>query len=200
MRLRECLPALAGCLISAGAAAHPPPAQPLFVPLQPLATDFEVIFGDPEAVGQPFVMRIRELPGVIIPPHTHPVDEHITVLQGKFFFAVSENFDLSELKVLKVGDYAFVPKGRMMFGHSPGGAVVQVHGIGPFHIHWRDGATTFDDANAPEVFRFRKGDAVETPRGPGTIRQGYASGALIQYEIELAGGMLVMEKESELRQ
>ena len=169
------------------------------VPLRPLTTDVEVIFGDPEAAGQPFVMRIRELPGTIIPPHSHPVDEHITVLEGTFFFAVSDTFDLSLLKELKAGSYAFAPKGSTMFGASPEGAVVQVHGIGPFHIHWRDGSLTLDDSRAREVFRFRKGDRVTTPRGPGRIKQGYASGAHIQYEVEQSEGKLFMALQSETR-
>ena len=185
--------------------AIPAPAQQKqttearFVPFRPLTTDFEVILGDPEVSGQPFVMRIRELPGTIIPPHSHPVDEHITVLQGTFFFAVSDTFDLSLMKELKAGSYAFAPKGSTMFGASPDGAVVQVHGVGPFHIHWRDGSKSLDEAGAQEVFRFRKGDKVVGSRGGGRIRQGYASGAHIQYEVELTNGPLVMELESALR-
>ncbi|HKG94226.1 MAG TPA: hypothetical protein VKA84_20105 [Gemmatimonadaceae bacterium] len=45
----------------------------------------------------------------------------------------------------------------------------------------------------------RKGDEVTTPRGAGRIRQGYASGALIQYEIEGAGGGVFMAHERDLR-
>jgi hypothetical protein len=144
-------------------------------------------------------MRIRELPGTIIPPHSHPVDEHITVLQGTFFFAVTDTFDLRLLKELKAGSYAFAPKGSTMFGASPDGAIVQVHGIGPFHIHWRDGLKSLDDPDAGKVFRFRKGDAVVGSRGPGRVRQGYASGTHIQYEVELTNGTLVMETESAIR-
>lgn len=180
-------------------AQQPQAPEARFVPLRPLTTDFEVIFGDPDATGEPFVMRIRELPGTIIPPHSHPVDEHITVLEGTFFFAVSDKFDLSLLRELKAGSYAFAPKGSTMFGGSPDGAIVQVHGVGPFHIHWRDGSKSLDDAGAQEIFRFRKGDMVLGSRGPGRIRQGYASGAHIQYEVELPSGKLVMEMESALR-
>ena len=155
-------------LLAMGTPAQPPPRpEPRIVPFRPLATDFEVIFGDPEAVGQPFVMRIRELPGTVIPPHSHPVDENITVLEGTFFFAVSDTFDLRLLKELKAGGYAFAPRGATMFGASPDGAVVQVHGVGPFHIHWRDGSKSLDDPDAGAVFRFRKGDAVHGSRGPG---------------------------------
>jgi quercetin dioxygenase-like cupin family protein len=177
----------------------PPRAEARLVPLRPLAADFEVIFGDPDVAGEPFVMRIRELPGTIIPPHSHPVDEHITVLEGTFFFAVSDKFDLALMKELKAGGYAFAPKGSTMFGASPDGAIVQVHGVGPFHIHWRDGQKTLDDPGGHEVFRFRKGDRVVATRGPGRIKQGYASGTHIQYEVELVGGALVMELESAIQ-
>src|SRR5918992_1288496 len=113
--------------------------QHRIIPLRPLSQDFEVIYGDPEGVGEPFVMRIRELPGTIIPPHKHPVDEHITVVQGTIYFGVGEKFDRAAMKEIKPGGYAFIPKGSTMFGYIPDGAIVQVHGVGPFHIHWRAG-------------------------------------------------------------
>ena len=110
------------------------------VPIRPMTADVEVLYGDPEKEGAPFVMRIRELPGTIIPPHKHPVDEHITVVEGTVYFAVSEKFDRAALKEIKAGGYAFIPAGSTMFGHIPDGAIVQVHGTGPFHIYWREGA------------------------------------------------------------
>lgn len=186
-------------LVLALVAPAQPREAPRLVPLRPMTSDTEVIYGDPEAAGQPFVMRIRELPGTVIPPHSHPVDEHITVLEGTFFFALSDTFDLTLLQELKAGSYAFAPRGSTMFGASPEGAVVQIHGVGPFHIHWRDGLTTLDDPQADRVFRFRKGETVVGARGRGTIRNGFASGTHIQYEVELSGGRLVMESERDLR-
>jgi quercetin dioxygenase-like cupin family protein len=200
MTTRQWIAAATFSLVAGSLAAQQPPrADPRFVPLRPMTTDSEVIFGDPDATGEPFVMRIRELPGTIIPPHSHPVDEHITVLEGTFFFAVSDKVDFSLLRELKAGSYAFAPKGSTMFGASPDGAIVQVHGVGPFHIHWRDGLKSLDDVGVQEVFGFRKGDLVIGSRGTGKIRQGYASGAHIQYEVELTSGKLVMEMESALR-
>ena len=76
-------------------------------------------------------MKEDRLPGTIIPPHTHPVDEHITVIRGTFFFAVSETYEPSLLQELKTGSYAFAPKGSTMFGAAPEAAIVQVHGVGP---------------------------------------------------------------------
>lgn len=169
---------------------------PLYVPIRPVNGDFEVIYGDPDKVGEPFVIRIRELPGTIIPPHKHPVDEHITVVQGTFFFAVSETYDPSLLRKLETGGYAFAPKGSTMFGAAPEAAIVQVHGIGPFHIQWRNGSSTLDDADAASHFRFTKGQVVSTPRGTGVIQQGYRSGSIIQYEVLGHSGELFMANES----
>lgn len=181
-------------------------AKPTYaiIPIHPMSEDVEVLHGDPEKPGEPFVMRIRELPGGIIPPHKHPVDEHITVVQGTLYFAVGEKFDRGAMKELKAGGYAFIPKGSTMFGWTPEAAIVQVHGVGPFHIHWRDGATwrdklrTLDDPDAAAVFKFKKGQAVVSKRGTGRIRQGFDSGEMVGYEIVRDDGTLFAAEESEL--
>ena len=98
---------------SAGATGH------RVLPLGPMTPDVEILFGDPERAGEPFVMRIRELPGTRIPLHSHPVDEHITVVQGTWYFAVGETWDSTALRELPAGTYAFAPAGATMFGYSP---------------------------------------------------------------------------------
>lgn len=174
------------------------------VPIRPMSEDVEVLYGDPERVGEPFVIRIRELAGGVIPPHRHPVDEHITVLQGTLYFGVGDKFDRALTTELKAGSYAFIPKGTTMFGFTPEAAIVQVHGVGPFHIHWRAGATwrdslrSLDDADAATVFMFRKGQRVSTPRGMGRIHQGYDSGEVRGYEIEADDGTLFMALEGDV--
>lgn len=175
------------------------------VPLRPMSRDVEVIHGDPDVAGKPFVLRIRELPGTIIPPHKHPVDEHITVVQGTIYFAVGEKFDRAALQQIKTGGYAFIPQGSTMFGYIPDAAIVQVHGVGPFRIHWRAGTEwrdqnqTLDDPESRSVFKFKKGEPVTTKRGRGRIRQGYFSGEILQYEIEGDDRALYMASEEELR-
>jgi hypothetical protein len=179
--------------------------QPRIIPIKPMSEDVEILFGNPEKVGEPFVMRIRELPGGIIPPHKHPVDEHITVVQGTLYFAVSDKFDRTELKEIKAGGYAFIPKGSTMFGYTPDGAIVQVHGVGPFHIHWRDGNEwrdsykTLDSPDAEKLFKFKKGERVATKRGKGRIRQGFDTGEVKAYEITGEDGSLFMAEEKEIK-
>jgi hypothetical protein len=180
--------------VAAGAAAR----RARIVRLGPMAGDVEILAGHPDSAG-PFVMRIRELPGAIVPPHAHPVDEHITVVAGTWHFAVGERFDSAALTSMPVGTYAFAPKGATMFGWSPDGAVLQVHGAGPFHIHWKDGLRMLTDQGAAAAFRYRLGDEVTGARGPGRVRQGYANGALVQYQVTRPDGQIYMAREAELR-
>jgi quercetin dioxygenase-like cupin family protein len=174
------------------------------IPIHPMTEDVEVLYGDPEKPGEPFVLRIRELPGGIIPPHKHPVDENITVVQGTLYFAVGEKYDRAAMTELKAGSYVFIPKGRTMFGWTPEAAIVQVHGVGPFHIHWRAGSgwrdslRTLDDPDAATVFKYKKGQLVVAKRGRGRIRQGYDSGEMLGYEIDGEDGVLFAAEEKEL--
>jgi quercetin dioxygenase-like cupin family protein len=172
------------------------PAEPRLIPLRAMTGDVELLYGDPEVEGQPFVMRIRELPGAKVPPHAHPVDEHITVVEGTWYFAIGREFRQQALQELKAGSYAFAPKGSTMFGYSPDGAIVQVHGIGPFRIHWKGGLRTLDDADATAAFRFTKGQWVGAGPRRGRIVQGYASGAIVQYEIVDEDGQRFMADEA----
>ena len=174
------------------------------IPIREMTQDVEVLYGDPEKAGEPFVIRIRELAGGLIPPHRHPVDEHITVVQGTLYFAVGNTFDRAVMKEMRTGSYAFIPKGSIMFGYTPDAAIVQVHGVGPFHIHWRAGEhwryglTTLDSRDAARVFKFKRGDRVATARGSGRIRQGYDSGEVIGYEIDGDSGALFIAEECEI--
>ena len=186
---------------ASGVARSGSTAEPFrVIPLRAMSGDVEILYGDPEKAGEPFAMRIRELPGTIIPLHSHPVDEHITVVQGTWSFAVGEKWDQSALRALHVGDYAFAAKGTTMFGYCADGAVVQVQGIGPFHIHWVHGLKTLDDVDASRTFTFRRGDRVMTPRGGGAVRNGYASGEVIQYEIAGDDGSAFMANQHEIRE
>lgn len=170
---------------------------PRIIPLSPIAGDVQLLLGNPDSAG-PFVMRINELAGTIVPPHSHPVDEHITVVHGTWWFGLGDHYDSTALRPLGTGGYAFAPAGSTMFAASPEPAIVQISGNGPFHIHWRDGLATLDSAGSV-VFRFRRGDTVRTPRGPAVVREGYASGAIIQYDLQSPGGTHFMASENSIK-
>ena len=146
------------------------------VPLKPMTGDVELLYGDPDVAGQPFVMRIRELPQGRRCRRTRTRSTSTSPSCRAPGISRSERVQAEAMQELKAGSYAFAPKGSTMFGFSPDGAVVQVHGVGPFHIHWKGGLHTLDDADAKTFFRLVKGAQVSSERGAARIVQGYASG------------------------
>jgi hypothetical protein len=90
MRLRLWMSAIAVVLASGGAVAQMQvvalmPDQVTWGPAPGLPADWQIAvpIGDPAKAG-PYVQRVKLPPNAMIPPHTHPDDENITVLSGAF--------------------------------------------------------------------------------------------------------------------
>jgi quercetin dioxygenase-like cupin family protein len=98
--------------------------------------EIAVVSGNPEMEGAPFTIRFRGEDGAIVPPHWHPTDENITVLQGAFLVGVGEKFDESQLKPMNIGSFMTMPKEMRHFARAKGETVIQAHGIGPFKVNW----------------------------------------------------------------
>jgi hypothetical protein len=64
---------------------------------------------------------------------------------------------------------------------------------------WHGGLHTLADTDAKSVFRFSRGARVVSHVGGGRILEGYASGKIIQYEIEGPNGERFMASEHELK-
>ncbi|MDQ3565022.1 MAG: cupin domain-containing protein [Pseudomonadota bacterium] len=108
------------------------PAPPSLPPGAQLA----VLEGDPSKAGAPFTIRGKFPDGYRVPPHWHPTDERIVVLQGVFGMGVGEKFDQATGHELPVGSYALMPKGVRHFVWAKGETVIQVSGMGPFEINY----------------------------------------------------------------
>lgn len=99
----------------------------------PMQTQISVIQGDPLKPGL-YVIRIKAPDGEKVPPHWHPQDEHITILQGTFVLATGDKFDENAGQELTTGTYALMPKGVRHFARVKGETILQAHGMGPFKI------------------------------------------------------------------
>ena len=190
------------------AADNRPPFDdaPVFSPFRPLSANSERVFGDPNVAGRPFVVRIRELPGTIAPPHTHHFDENITVVRGTWKFGIGPKFDPAALHTLPAGSFIFIPRGTPMFGYAEEPVTVQVHGIGPFNQHFIAAAFSLTAADPDDgwvmdstKFRFRAGQTVHSSRGSGRIQQGFATGEVVQYIIVRPNHELFMAQEKDMR-
>lgn len=101
------------------------------------------VSGDPSVEGKPFVLRIRCPDGAKVPPHWHPTDENMTVLEGTFLLGTGETFDTSKLSPMEAGSFILMPRTMRHFALCRGKTVLQVHGIGPFKINWLNPADVF---------------------------------------------------------
>ncbi|HEV7387731.1 MAG TPA: cupin domain-containing protein [Gemmatimonadaceae bacterium] len=116
------------------------PAPPIF----PAGAQFAVVQGDPSVAGAIFTVRLRFPNGYILPPHTHPTDEHVTVLRGTFLVGLGEDFSKDALVALKEDGFITAPANMAHFASARGITEVQVHAIGPFqltYVHPQDDPT-----------------------------------------------------------
>jgi quercetin dioxygenase-like cupin family protein len=101
----------------------------------PAGTKITVIEG-PMNEAVPFTVRIKFPAGAKVPAHWHPAIEHITVISGVFTAGVGDKLDESTAKPLPVGSISIMQPKTKHFGIFNEETVVQVHGIGPWEIHY----------------------------------------------------------------
>jgi quercetin dioxygenase-like cupin family protein len=74
--------------------------------------------------------RVRLRAGFKTEPHTHPSDEHVTVLQGTWHLGLGESFDAARLKAVPAGSFVTIPAGTPHFISTETETIVQVQGVG----------------------------------------------------------------------
>ena len=92
-----------------------------------------VLEGDPAQPGA-FTLRLWLPDGYTIPPHFHPVAEHVTIVQGTFLVGMGDQLDASKFTELPTGTFGFIPPGMKHFARAKGEVVVQLHGTGPWGL------------------------------------------------------------------
>ena len=104
-------------------------------PSLPAGAKGAVLEGNPKEAG-PFTMRLSFPDGYRIPPHSHPADERVTVIEGTLRLGMGEKFDESALNPLKAGSYIAMKPGTKHFVLAKGKTVVQINGVGPWKIKY----------------------------------------------------------------
>ena len=105
-------------------------------PKLPARAKFARIDGDPFKPGAAYTFRAKLPDGYSVPPHWHPMDENVTVIQGTFRIAMGRTFDREKLRDLPAGSFARLPKGEPHFNVMKGETIIQFHGIGPYDINY----------------------------------------------------------------
>ena len=109
-------------------------AQPLSwtkaPPAYPAGAEIVVIEGDTSKPG-PFTLRLRFPDGYAIAPHSHPFDEHVTVIEGTFMIGMGVVAKRDSAQVMPAGSFVLIPSRTEHYLFMKGVTVVQAHGIGP---------------------------------------------------------------------
>ena len=129
-------------------AAGPPPSKPVILPAKdltwgdappvvPPGAKMAVVYGDPSKA-ELFAVRLQMPARYKIAPHSHPTDEHVTVLSGTFGLGMGETF--GNVKDLPAGSYAVLPAAMRHFAMAVTAATVQVDGMGPLVFNYVNAA------------------------------------------------------------
>ncbi len=117
--------------LASAAAAKWGPAPPFLAPGARLA----VLHGSPGAEGD-FVVRLRFPNGYTVAPHSHPTDEHVTVISGKLMLGMGDDVDRKSATRLSAGGFITAPADAHHWAMAVGPTVVQVHGRGPLMFNY----------------------------------------------------------------
>jgi len=99
----------------------------------PPGAEVAVLFGDPTKEGL-FAMRLKLPAGYRVPPHTHPVDEAVTVISGTFSLGMGETVDQSKARALPAGSFFVLPPGTAHYVFIDEETVIQISTVGPWGL------------------------------------------------------------------
>lgn len=113
------------------------PAPAIF----PAGAEMAVLSGNPGG-SELFTVRLRFPNGYRLAPHTHPTDEHVTVISGTFLVGMGSSFEAKSMMKLKDGGFVTAPANHAHYAAAQGPTVVQVHAMGPFAMTYVNPADT----------------------------------------------------------
>src|SRR5215510_5739869 len=99
----------------------------------PPGAEAAVLFGDPSEEGL-FVLRLKFPAGYSVAPHTHPVDEIVTVISGTFYKGMGETADRRKAQPLPAGSFFALPPGTAHYVFLQEETVIQISTEGPWGL------------------------------------------------------------------
>jgi anti-sigma factor ChrR (cupin superfamily) len=84
----------------------------------------------------PFTFRLKFPAAYNVPAHWHPAIEHVTVISGTFHMGTGDKLDTTKTRPLSAGSVAVMQPKTHHFGWTKDETIIQVHGVGPWAIHY----------------------------------------------------------------
>lgn len=102
-------------------------------PVLPAGARMAVVSGDPGKPA-PFVVQLEMPAGYVVPPHSHPTDEHVTVKSGQFRYGMADRIDEKATRSLRPGQSVNMKANMNHYAMARGRTVVAISAMGPFAI------------------------------------------------------------------
>ena len=104
----------------------------------PPGAEIALLHGDPYSEGV-YSVRVKLPPDYVVPPHTHPLTENVTVLEGTLYLGMGETFDREKGEAMGPGAFlSIAPDHAHAAWTEDEPAVFQLHAEGPYEIHYID--------------------------------------------------------------
>jgi hypothetical protein len=104
-------------------------------PVLPAGAQLAVLHGDPGKKTL-FAVRLKMPDGYKIPAHWHSNDEELTILTGAFELGMGDKPGDAGTHTLGPHAYHYLPAKMHHFAQAKGDTVLELHGMGPFDIHY----------------------------------------------------------------
>lgn len=105
----------------------------------PPGAQLAVLHGNPAEPGT-FVIRLRFPPGYLVPPHSHPTTEYVTVISGSMSLGMGDKLDRSAARSFGSGGFVVAPGKMNHYAFTDQGATIQISAEGPFAVTYVDPA------------------------------------------------------------
>jgi quercetin dioxygenase-like cupin family protein len=97
----------------------------------PPGAQIAVLDGDPSQAGMSYTIGLKMPDGYRVPPHWHPSDASVNVVQGSFIMGVGEKVEPAQAQEMTAGSYMRVSKGVRHYEWTKGETIIYVYGLGP---------------------------------------------------------------------
>jgi len=104
-------------------------------PMLPPGAKIAVLSGNPMGDSL-YTIRLKFPANYQIPAHSHPTDEHVTVLSGALALGMGDKLLEKGGKVLDVGGFALMPANMNHYAYTTTETIILLHGQGPVEFKY----------------------------------------------------------------
>lgn len=104
-------------------------------PNLPPGCEIAVLEGSPKS-NDLFTVRFKLNEEFVMPPHRHPNDERVTILQGKAYVAFGKDGTKGNAKEFGPGDYYVNAREAIHTVWVDSATIIQITGIGPWEVEY----------------------------------------------------------------